>query len=202
VVGFPKIDAATGDLHLVTAPEAGVQFHVTISAGALTRTARPVAGGPARVHDLAIAGDRVVFAARGFVGLGPHGGNAYTTWHPGAAGVTRLLDACEVGSSVAVLALTPSLESWTIDRGASPAVQRTVIDAAHHDLAYVPDPARASQAHGGWLVGFVQDPTTDETAVVVLDAANLPGPAMATVRLPRRIPATGRASWIPRDGSR
>src|SRR6185295_4987616 len=41
-----KIDAATGDLHVLTAAGPGAQSHVAVSAGALTRTTRTITEAP------------------------------------------------------------------------------------------------------------------------------------------------------------
>ena len=65
------------------------------------------------------------------------------------------------------------------------------------DLAYVADPARRSDADGGWLVGFVHHAPRNETDLVVLDAADIARPAFATVRIPRRIPRGLHSTWIP-----
>ena len=65
------------------------------------------------------------------------------------------------------------------------------------DLVYVADPSRPRGADGGWLVGFVHHVSLDETDLVVLDAADNSRPAVAAVRLPRRIPPGLHTTWIP-----
>lgn len=65
------------------------------------------------------------------------------------------------------------------------------------DLAFVRDDARPSDADGGWLVGFVQHASKVQTDLIVLDAADIARPALATVRIPRRIQRELRCTWIP-----
>ncbi len=65
------------------------------------------------------------------------------------------------------------------------------------DLVYVADPSRPRGADGGWLVGFVHHASLNETDLVVLDAADISRPAVAVVRLPRRIPQGLHTTWIP-----
>ncbi len=64
-------------------------------------------------------------------------------------------------------------------------------------VVFVPDPARRHRDDGGWLVGFVHDDRRLETDLVVLDAADMGGAPVATVRIPRRIPSGLHATWIP-----
>lgn len=49
----------------------------------------------------------------------------------------------------------------------------------------------------GWLMGLVLDRATDTTDLVILDAADLTGPAVATVHIPARIPPGFHGNWIP-----
>jgi carotenoid cleavage dioxygenase-like enzyme len=65
------------------------------------------------------------------------------------------------------------------------------------DLVFVDDPQRPTDADGGWLVGFVHYPAGQGTDLVVLDAADIARPAIATVRIPRQIPPGLRCTWIP-----
>ncbi len=65
------------------------------------------------------------------------------------------------------------------------------------DLAFVADPSRPGEADGGWLVGFVHDSAGERADLVVLDAADISGAAVASVRVPRRIPSELRTTWIP-----
>ncbi|MFE2042722.1 carotenoid oxygenase family protein [Streptomyces sp. NPDC059477] len=49
----------------------------------------------------------------------------------------------------------------------------------------------------GWLLTFVYDATTDRSDLVILDADHLTGEPVATVHLPRRVPAGFHGSWLP-----
>ncbi|GHE68572.1 carotenoid cleavage dioxygenase [Streptomyces longispororuber] len=49
----------------------------------------------------------------------------------------------------------------------------------------------------GYLLTVVSDLNADASALLVLDASDLTVPPVATVRLPRRVPAMIHGSWIP-----
>ncbi len=243
VATYPKSEPVTGELHLIATAVTGAQAYVVVSAGALTRRSRPIAGSPNRATDLAITRDRVVFVADGSIGVTPRAGEARISWIATGVDAPILVNAHDVGATVVVVALTPSLERWTLDV-ASATVDREVLDptprrvarTADHlfgaearflwstgeasvdkfdltdrsfvsqmfppdhtpgDLAYVVDPARRSDADGGWLVGFVHHALRNETDLIVLDAADLARPALVTVRIPRRIPRGLHTTWIP-----
>jgi 8'-apo-carotenoid 13,14-cleaving dioxygenase len=65
------------------------------------------------------------------------------------------------------------------------------------DLVFVADTTRASDADGGWLVGFVHHTSEVMTDLVVLDAAEIAQPVIATVRIPRHVPRGLHSTWIP-----
>lgn len=46
-------------------------------------------------------------------------------------------------------------------------------------------------------MGYVHDASTDRTDLIVRDAADITLPAVATVRIPGRIPRGLHATWIP-----
>ena len=54
LAAFPKLDPATGDLHLIARADGGTQAHVVVSAGALTRRNRPILDAPNRIRHLAL----------------------------------------------------------------------------------------------------------------------------------------------------
>jgi carotenoid cleavage dioxygenase-like enzyme len=49
----------------------------------------------------------------------------------------------------------------------------------------------------GWLVSMVHDLAADRTDLLILDAGDLQGPAVATVHLPVRLPASLHTYWQP-----
>ncbi|MFJ9951298.1 carotenoid oxygenase family protein [Kitasatospora sp. NPDC091207] len=55
----------------------------------------------------------------------------------------------------------------------------------------------ATEEDAGYLLTVVGDLTTDSSELLVLDASELSAPPIATVRLPRRVPAMIHGSWIP-----
>ncbi len=76
-------------------------------------------------------------------------------------------------------------------------VERRFGDAQPGDLVFVGDPARPVEADGGWLVGFVHSPAGQGTDLVVLDAADITSPPVASVRIPRQISCGLHSTWIP-----
>ena len=65
------------------------------------------------------------------------------------------------------------------------------------DLVFVADATRENDADGGWLVGFVHDTSGAAAELRVIDAADIAGPTIATVPIPRRVPRGLRCTWIP-----
>ncbi|MEU9336738.1 carotenoid oxygenase family protein [Streptomyces sp. NPDC048290] len=51
----------------------------------------------------------------------------------------------------------------------------------------------------GWLITFVYDAATDRSDLVILDADRLAADPVATVHLPRRVPAGFHGNWLPDD---
>lgn len=49
----------------------------------------------------------------------------------------------------------------------------------------------------GWLMSLVHDAATDRSELVVLDAADPAGPAVASVALPTRVPLGFHGNWVP-----
>jgi carotenoid cleavage oxygenase len=65
------------------------------------------------------------------------------------------------------------------------------------ELVFVPDPDRPGAEDGGWLVGFVHPDGGNETTFTILDAQDLPGPPVAEVVIPRRVPHGLHGCWLP-----
>jgi len=65
------------------------------------------------------------------------------------------------------------------------------------EFTFVPDPARSHCEDGGWLIGLVHDDRRNEADLVVVDAAAIDRPPVATVHIPRRIPYGLHGTWIP-----
>jgi carotenoid cleavage dioxygenase len=95
---------------------------------------------------------------------------------------------------------------WTTGDGIADKHDLTASTCARHtfrpgrlpgDLVFVADEARRFHADGGWLVGFVDRTSESWTDLVVLDAADIARPAIATVHIPRRLPVGLRSTWIP-----
>jgi carotenoid cleavage dioxygenase-like enzyme len=74
---------------------------------------------------------------------------------------------------------------------------------AGHDFAPGRFPAEASFAPAddspggaGWLLTYVYDAATDSSDLVILDAADLTAPPVATVHLPGRVPYGFHGNWL------
>jgi carotenoid cleavage dioxygenase len=65
------------------------------------------------------------------------------------------------------------------------------------EFLFVQSPDRAAIEDGGWLLGLVHDLAADRTSLVVLDAARVAGPSVATVIIPRRVPFGLHGLWVP-----
>jgi carotenoid cleavage dioxygenase-like enzyme len=238
----PRRDPINGDVHLLATERDGSQAHVVVSSGALTRRNRPIVDPPNRVHDLAIAGDHVLFAADGFLGIGARDRETDVHWITTGIETPELVHAYAGDDDIVVVILTPSLERWAI-RPESMSIDREVLDPApqrrarihHHlsgsvqpflwtigdrtvgtydlvsgrhvtrrfddgrpgDLAFVNDPVGPHDTHGGWLLGFVHDASVRHSELVLLDAADIAGPLVASADVPGRIPLELRTAWIP-----
>jgi carotenoid cleavage dioxygenase-like enzyme len=64
------------------------------------------------------------------------------------------------------------------------------------EFVFVPR-AGSSAEDDGWLMGYVTFPAEDRSELVVLDAGDFGGPAVARVHIPQRIPTGFHGSWIP-----
>ena len=103
------------------------QAHVVVSSGALTRRDRPIIDAPNLVVDLAVAGDRVLFASDGFLGIGSGDLDTPVQWIPTGVAAPALVHADPVDETVVAITVTPSLERWTI-HPASSTIDREVLD--------------------------------------------------------------------------
>ena len=91
--------------------------------------------------------------------------------------------------------VTEALLRYDLDAGTTqtwdPGPDRSLSEAVHV-------PARPDAPEGdGWLLAPVFDRTTERSAVVILDAADLPAGPVATVHLTTRIPFGFHGNWIP-----
>jgi carotenoid cleavage dioxygenase-like enzyme len=65
------------------------------------------------------------------------------------------------------------------------------------EFVFVPADDVSSAEDEGWLVGYVYDRSTDTSDLVILDAHDFGPEPVATVKLPRRVPAGFHGNWIP-----
>ena len=152
LAAHPKRDPTTGELHLIASDLDGMQAHVVVSAGALTRRSRPVLDVPSRIIDLAFTRDHVVLVADGFVGVASRDGEARTTWIATGVAAPHPVHAHDAGAAVALLALTPSLERWTLHPEAGN-FQREVLDPTPRRFAHCGDEDVDGAPHIVWTTG-------------------------------------------------
>ncbi|MFI9505330.1 carotenoid oxygenase family protein [Nocardia sp. NPDC052566] len=57
-------------------------------------------------------------------------------------------------------------------------------------------PADENAGGAGYLMAYVYDPETDRSDLVIVDAADLAAPAVATIHLPARVPQGFHGSWL------
>jgi len=71
------------------------------------------------------------------------------------------------------------------------------LGAGRHPGEFVFVPARADAAEGeGWLIGLVIDLPHDTTDLVIIDAMNFEHEAIASIRIPHRVPPGFHGNWI------
>lgn len=78
-------------------------------------------------------------------------------------------------------------------------VRRMPGDAIPTEPVFVPraDARPDAADDDGWLLHFLVDPLHQQSDLVVLDAGDITGPPVATVRLPVRVPFGFHSNWIP-----
>lgn len=97
---------------------------------------------------------------------------------------------------------------WTVATGGTEVYRHDLRTGARtaHDLGagrrqgamtFVPDPDRLDREDGGWLLVVVHHDARDQADLVVLDAAALHRPPVATALIPRAIPHGLHGTWIP-----
>jgi carotenoid cleavage dioxygenase len=72
----------------------------------------------------------------------------------------------------------------------------------HHEwgeVVFVPRSEGAAE-DDGWLIGYRYDREADRSDLVILDAADVSGDAVAEIRLPRRVPNGFHGNWLPDEG--
>jgi hypothetical protein len=105
--------------------------------------------------------------------------------------------AFDAGDAVVLLAVTPALERWTLHPGTASLMREVLERLPHLPAAFVvADPAGTGRADAGWILGLSRHPS-GATDLIVLDAAALTAPAVASARLPQRVLHELRCAWIP-----
>ncbi|MNM97154.1 Carotenoid cleavage oxygenase [compost metagenome] len=85
---------------------------------------------------------------------------------------------------------------------ASGSIQRYAVPEGdqNSEPVFVPRPG-ASEEDDGWLLVCVYRRATDTSDLVILDGKHIDADPLATVQLPRRIPAGFHGAWLPNDGA-
>ena len=67
------------------------------------------------------------------------------------------------------------------------------------EFVFVPRSPDAAEGDG-WVMGYVIDPGTDTTDLVILDAANIAAPPVAAIHIPHRVPTGFHGNWLADRG--
>jgi carotenoid cleavage dioxygenase len=67
---------------------------------------------------------------------------------------------------------------------------------AHPDEFVFAEASTRSGEDEGWVMGYVYDDTGNTSQLVILDAARIADPPVATIELPRRVPHGFHGSWM------
>jgi carotenoid cleavage dioxygenase len=88
-----------------------------------------------------------------------------------------------------------AIRRWDLERGTS---ETRNLGAGHGagEPLFVPRQA-ASAEDDGWVIVLDYDPERNASDFHVLDARNIAGEAVATVRLPHRVPYGFHGNWVP-----
>jgi len=152
VASCPKYDPASGEVHLLANDWGGAQAHVVVASGALTRRSRLIVDAPASIQGLAIGKRHLVFVADGVAGVAARDGELRTTWVPTGAAAPWPIHTHRSGDNIILLALTPSLERWTLHADGG-TFEREVLDPTPRHFAHICDSA-VDQAPGSvWTAG-------------------------------------------------
>jgi len=152
VAASPKFDPSSGELHLVADDWGGGQSHVVVPAGALTRRSRPVVGAPARIRGLAIGRDHLILVADGAAAVASRSGELHAAWVQTGVAAPVPIHTWRVGDTVVLLALTPSLERWTLHPDAG-TVERGVLDPTPRSVAVVGECGPDGAPLRAWTTG-------------------------------------------------
>jgi carotenoid cleavage dioxygenase len=67
---------------------------------------------------------------------------------------------------------------------------------------FVPRPGSGTEDSGaeddGWIMALKHDEAIDQSALVILNAQDFDGEAVATITMPRRIPYGAHGNWMSR----
>lgn len=69
-------------------------------------------------------------------------------------------------------------------------------DRVPGEFVFVPRSADAPEGDG-WVMGYVIDAANETTDLVILDAANIAAPPIASVHVPHRVPPGFHGNWLP-----
>ncbi len=76
------------------------------------------------------------------------------------------------------------------------AVEHSFGDGGPGEAVFVPSTAGSAHETNGYYLGYVYDPARDGSDLVILDASDFGGPAVATIHLPQRVPYGFHGNWI------
>ena len=64
------------------------------------------------------------------------------------------------------------------------------------EAVFVPSTSGPADESSGWYIGYVYDSARDGSDLVILDASDFAGKAVARINLPQRVPYGFHGNWI------
>jgi carotenoid cleavage dioxygenase-like enzyme len=91
-----------------------------------------------------------------------------------------------------------SVVKYDLDAGSSQ-VHHYGADMQAGEAVFAPDPDGSGE-DDGWLINFVSNLATGASELVIVDARDMEGEAVARVHIPRRVPFGFHGNWMPDRG--
>ena len=64
------------------------------------------------------------------------------------------------------------------------------------EAVFVPSPSGPADESSGWYLGYVYDPASDGSELVIIDASDFAVQPVARINLPQRVPHGFHGNWI------
>ncbi|GAA3510669.1 hypothetical protein GCM10023075_72520 [Streptosporangium album] len=205
MTAHPKRDPATGELHFFGYGFFALYltYHRLSATGTLVESRVVDVPGPTMVHDFAVTENHVVWLDLPVVfDAGMLGRGMPFRWEDSYGARIGVMDRA---GRVTWFDVDPCyvfhVGNAREDAGAAEAGgagHSRELGARPGEAIFVPASGATSE-DDGWLLSIVTDHAGDGSHLLVLDASSLD--SVASVRLPRRVPAGFHGSWLPDHGA-